>query len=78
VRWPTRSMLPSLLLIVAGFAAVFNRVKLAYEKDKGEVAQRPQGGDDNVRWLSRLFWPFLLLIFAGFAAVSKRVKLAYE
>ncbi len=31
MRWLPRSMLLSLLLILAGIAAVFKRVKLAYE-----------------------------------------------
>jgi hypothetical protein len=41
VRCPARSMLPSLLFILAGIAAVFKRVELAYEEDKGEVAHCP-------------------------------------
>ncbi len=31
------------VLFIAGFATMSKRVKLAYEQDKGEVAQRPQG-----------------------------------
>ncbi len=64
--------------VLAGFAAEARRAKLAFEEDKGEVAQHPVGGDDNMGWLSRSIWPSLLLILAGIAAMSKRVKLAYE
>jgi hypothetical protein len=49
-------------LFIAVFAAVSKRVNLAYEEDKGEVAQRPQGGDDNVKWLLRSILPSLLLV----------------
>jgi hypothetical protein len=54
---------------------VSKRAKLAYEEDKGEVAQHPQGGDENVRWPTRSMLSSLLISCAGFMPCLKELSL---